>query len=340
MLKIPSPGDRTPPLVVPVQGLLAENLLLGPIPLKTNKKRRKKKSRNSESQAWDSTPDKLRGSGREEKRQMFWMLMGGVTLFALIVAGVLMAMLGGEKADSRASGSPVALKLDSGPSAPGPAAILQKSDATFLAEAEPLAKRFLEGIRIEDLLPLVRNPKLAEARMLRQYPDGKITASGMSGFNTLSEISRVGTSLSVRVRTRDYEEKALAFFETPEGFKINWESWVGWSEMPWGAFIAAKTTTAKMFRVILGPVEYYNIGFADDRKWKSYRLVSPDGKYSLYGYAEVGSLLNASLRLPPESTSLNLILSLKFPENATSSNQVIIEKRIAEGWVLENESSP
>ena len=35
-----------------------------------------------------------------------------------------------------------------------------------------------------------------------------------------------------------------------------------------------------------------------------------------------------------------MMLALKFPENATSHNQVIIEKFIAEGWVLETEEPP
>jgi hypothetical protein len=162
----------------------------------------------------------------------------------------------------------------------------------------------------------------------------------MSGFNTQSEVTRKGPIFSVNVRTRDYEEKTITFSETPEGVRIDWESWVGWSEMPWGAYLEAKPKEATVFRVNLSAVEYYNVAFTDDTKWKSYRLESPDGKHAIYGYAEVGSVLNAKLRPPPDIKSVGMILAVRFPENAASGNQVIIEKCIAEGWVLENEDSP
>ncbi len=322
-------------MVVPLKTSQPEEVLAGVVPLSDNK-RRKKKSRHSESHAWDSTSGKMRRSGRDEKRQMFWMLVGGATLFALIVAGVFMAQLGGDKPAPPVSAPPAA-DSKANP-ADSPAA--QKSDAALLAEAEPLTKKFLEATRIEDLLPLVRNPKLAEGRMRRQYPDGKLTAPGMSGFNTQSEVARKGPIFSVNVRTRDYEEKTITFAETPEGVRIDWESWVGWSEMPWGAFLDAKPKEATVFRVNLSAVEYYNVAFTDDTKWKSYRLESPDGKHAIYGYAEVGSVLNAKLRPPPDIKSVGMILAVRFPENAASGNQVIIEKCIAEGWVLENEDSP
>lgn len=332
MLKIPTSSDKTPPLLVPLKGAVPEEHVDG----HGHKKRRMKKPRHSQSHAWDSDAGKARSSDREEKRQMFWMLLGGSTLFALIVAGVLMALLGGDKPVARTPVPAAAQAV----SKTAIHAAAQKSDAAFLAEAEPLTKKFLDAACIEDLVPLVRNPKLAEARMRRHYPDGKITPAGMSAFNTLSEISRYGQAISLNIRTGDFDEKAIAFFETPSGIKIDWESWVGWSEMPWEEFLATKPTQAKLFRLNLSPINYYNIGFADDRKWKSYRLISPDEKHAIYGYAEIGSVVNASLRSSLGNKPVCMILALRFPENAASANQVIIDKRIAEGWVLENEESP
>ena len=36
--------------------------------------------------------------------------------------------------------------------------------------------------------------------------------------------------------------KVLSFVRNPEGIKINWESWVGGSEMPWEEFPADAET--------------------------------------------------------------------------------------------------
>lgn len=269
---------------------------------------------------------------------MMWMLAGGTLLFLMILAGVLVTLLGADR-----PGAPVAAVAPVAPSgkpAESPPAAAARTDAVFLMEAEPLAKKFLDARRIEDLLPLVRNPGVAEARMRRHYPDGKIEAPGMAGFNTDSLVTRLGTILSIKVRTRSYEEKPLAFVEVPQGIKIDWESWVGWSDMPWEEFLASKPTTPHVFRVNLSTVDYYNFAFADDAKWQAYRLTSPDETHSIYGYAERGSKVNSSVLPPPETTRTPLILSLRFPEHATSNSQVLIEKLVADGWVLESEPPP
>jgi hypothetical protein len=90
----------------------------------------------------------------------------------------------------------------------------------------------------------------------------------------------------------------------------------------------------------LCPTDYYNFAFANDNKWQAYRLTSPDGGNLLYGYAERGSVMNSKLRPSLDNQQTPLMLALKFPENATSNNQVLIEKIVAEGWVLESEAPP
>ena len=167
---------------------------------------------------------------------MTWMLAGGVALFALIVAGVMMIMLSGGKAP------PVVTLPADEPTTPPQEnpADASLSDIAFLAAAEPLAGKFLSATSVADLLPLVRNPQTAEPRLRSMYPDGKIESPGMSTFNTTREVIRNGQAMSVKVRTNDLDEKPLAFFMTPDGLKIDWESWAGWSEMPWDEFLATK----------------------------------------------------------------------------------------------------
>lgn len=209
------------------------------------------------------------------------------------------------------------------------------SDVAFRNAAEPLAVKFLSAVRVEDLLPLVRDPETTEPRLLATYPDGRIDSPGMSAFDTRREIIRHGRSFLVHVRTGDLDEKPLAFFMTPEGLRIDWESWVGWSEIPWEEFLSSRPAGGRLFRVRLSPVDYYNFAFADDRKWQSYRLESPGGEHSVYGYVERGSVLDNRLRPSPDRKSTDLVLTLSFPENATSRNQVLIGGLIAEGWIID-----
>ncbi len=101
-----------------------------------------------------------------------------------------------------------------------------------------------------------------------------------------------------------------------------------------------KPSEPQWFRLNLHPVEYYNFAYSDDSSWQSYRLESPDGRHSLYGYAATGSVLNARLRPAPDVKKVQLILALKFPENPESPNQVLIDKFVTEGWVMDSQDSP
>ncbi len=265
---------------------------------------------------------------------MRWMLVGGGCLFALIVAGVLIAMLRVE-APQATMVQPRPAARETPANTPDP-----MSDAAFLAAAKPLAESFLNATNAGELLPLVRDPATAEPRIRKFYPGGAIKPSGMAAFDTRAEVVREGSFLTVHVRTREFEEKPLTFIPTADGLRIDWESWVGWSEMPWQEFLASRPAKAALFRVSLGPVEYYNFAFSDDRKWRSYRLESPDGEHAVYGYAGLDTALDARLRPPPDVKKVRLTLSLRFPENASSPNQVIIDGLVTEGWVLEANQSP
>ena len=246
ILKIPVAGDRPPPLVLSLRSTPVEEPPQDPGSHPHGSQRRTKKSRHAEGDGWGRAAGTSRRSGRAEKRQMLWMLIGGGSLFALIVTGVLLALRGSSAPAPQmagpAVGKPAPVSIQPAATA---AAGARRPEAEFLAEAEPLARKFLDATRIEDLLALVRNPGVAQARMRQYYPAGKIEAPGLSAFNTDFRIVRLGTISALKLRTRNYDEKSLAYVETPQGLKIDWESWAGWSEMPWDEFLATKPTTAQ-----------------------------------------------------------------------------------------------
>lgn len=326
VLKIPLPHDRTQDLVIPLPAAPET----GP---RVRHKSRRRKSRRSEGNDWDRTSGGHHASSQHDRRQMRWMLIAGSGFLVLAVAAVFLAMRGHDPAPPPAK--PPANQA-AAPEIQAPAF----SEAAFLAEAEPLAKSFLEAKTIDELLPLVLHPDITGPRIRAFYPQGTLEPAGMSAFNTSAELLPAGSGYTVQVRTGEYSQKTMAFFPTPDGVKIDWESWIGWSEMPWADFIKSRPTEAKLFRVMLGPVDYYNFNFSDDRKWRSYRLISPDGEHSLFAYVELDSVLDARLRPSPDKKQIPLTLSIKYPPDSDSPNQVLVEKWHADGWVLENETEP
>jgi hypothetical protein len=300
-----------------------------------SKNRRRKKQSTAENLAWEQEPKAFR-TGTRGKEQTGLLLIGGVALLVLIGSGVFLAMSGGIQPVGHPAGEvakPAAIVENPGESVTPPAT--QRSEAVFQTEAESLARKFLEATTVEELLPLVRNPEVAEARMRGFYPGGKVEPPGMQPLDSGAGVSVRDKLVSLAIRTRDFEEKSLAFIDTSQGLKVDWESWAGWSEISWKEFMETKPTTGHVFRVILAPVDYYNFEFTDDQKWQSYRLESPDHEYAVYAYAEKGSILSGRIHTDRDTKSLNLMLSLKFPAGAASSNQVEIERFVAEGWVEE-----
>jgi hypothetical protein len=333
MLRIPTSLNTPPPLIAPRRAV-DESAREGK--LRGSKNRRRKKAGSAENLAWEAEPRSSRAENNG-KDQTGLLLIGGVAMLVLVAAGVFLAMSGGIKPIIHSVGQvaePPAAVRNPDESVIPPAA--RRSEAALLTEAEPLARRFLEATTVEELLTLVRNPAVAEARMRGFYPGGMVEAPGMQSLDSGAGLSVRDKLVSLAVRTRDFEEKSLAFIDTPQGLKIDWESWVGWSDISWKEFMATKPTSGHVFRVILAPVDYYNFEFTDDQKWQSYRLESPDHEHSLYGYAEKGTVLNGRILTDKDTKSINLMLSLKFPAGATSNNQVEIERFVAEGWVEED----
>lgn len=326
MLRIPAATDEPPPLMAPLRQAVAGAALAGPEPERVKKRRKGKKSNKGEDHSWEASPKKT-GSKRLENKQMRWMLIGGGILFLMSLGGVIVSL----NTDPPVPPPPVAV---SNPVIePKELKASERSDVSILSEMEPLAKTFLEAKTPEELLPTVRNPELVEARIRSYDPQGKISSPGMAKFNTSGTIARKDSFVAVSLRTRDQEERQLAFVETPQGLRIDWEAWVGWSEVSWADFISTKPSDPKTFRLTLAKVDYYNFNYVDDVKWRSYRIESPDGAHSLYGYVERGSEVDRQINIDADTKNLSLMLSLKFPPDSNGKDQVEIVSLIAEGWV-------
>ncbi len=341
MMRIPGEGDVPPPLMAATLQVEEEEGGKGETVSKHRRAHVKKRVPSGDL-SWESEGSRRRRHG--EKKVVLWMLAAGVPLFAFVIAALIYA--------SRGSSAPPAPRMVAVlPDAVGfgEAAveeeiplpeIMNRSEHSIREEAEPLARKFLEASTVEEILPFIHDPASAEPKLREYYPDGKIEAPGLAVFDSGAGLNFRESIVSVPVLTRDFEQREMIFVDTPEGLKVYWESWTGWSEMPWEDFMEKRPETSVVFRLILRRVEYYNFDFSDESRWQSYSLASPDGMHLLYGYVEKGSVLNERI-IPSGSTTGNaLMLALKYPEDARSRNQVEIESLVADGWVEGDFDSP
>lgn len=257
-----------------------------------------------------------------------------MTIPGLLLLGLSAWLMMPEK-DTRAA-SPQAPVIPA-PRAEDPAAAeaAPRRRASELVQLEETAKKFLEAATVDEALALVYRPEAVRPKAEAWYEVRRYEAPGFKG--TTDESSEVFIEgrrvVQFGVRTGDFEKKELALVETPEGFRVAWEAWVGWSEMDWEDFQKQKPAEAKLFRVICSPSDYYNFGFKDETAWISFRLDSADGEHSVYGYVPAGSPLAAQLRPLDGVERRPVILTLKYPPDSSADNQVIIEKITGSGWV-------
>ena len=329
MLRLPTATDTLPVSITPLRQISGDDVELDAGSQVLKKRRRGRKLDSSDDHSWEQQPRSGRAV-RHESGQMRKILVGGVVLFALMMGGVLFSMR-----TVKTPPVPPRKELPAQPSIVEAVAPVtgKRSEAAILAEAEPLAQEFLAATTVTQLLPLIRHPEVTEKRIRGVYPAGKIAALGMSKFNSSGGISVRDRFISLMVRTREQVERPLAFIETSQGLKIDWESWEGWSEMSWEKFLSTKPRTPQVFRVTLSAVNYYNFNFSDDSKWRSFRLISPDEQHSLYGYVEKGTALDLKINPAEEIKAVPLMLSIKFPTEVVSDSQVEIESFVVDGWV-------
>lgn len=325
VLKIPGAGDVPPPLLAPIKKL--GTIEVGEDSLRTKSHKKRRGHESSLNPLWDYASGRRPRSG---KQKFLPMLIGSIILFSLIGAGLFYTFTSGKTPAVVST-----IKPSAAAALPPRMTLFDRSQPSLTAECEPLARKFMEAKTVEEILPLIYQPSVAEPRMREYYKNGSVLPEGMTGFNVGQGMQVLGNFVSFVVKNNDFDQKNLAFVDGADGLKIHWESYVGWSDMPWDEFSAKKPTTPQFFRVILAPVEYYNFAFSDDIKWQSYRIESPDKAKFFYGYVEKDSPLNAKLKLNPDVKSLLVVLTLKFPEGSQTNNQVLIENKLYDGWVGE-----
>lgn len=342
LLRIPEEGEVGADLLAPIQkvGFSTE-----PEPKRKQRRSKRKRVKDSVVPAWEKNKQKEKGEGIDWKGILkttalwggsFSVIAGGIFLFLKTTEPVpqLVEVEADPDAGKAVLETPRSLTAGYDEEELIPKGLLKRSETELLNMVEPLGKKFLEAATVAEILPLVRNSDDVALKIRRFYPDGTVTPLGFSGISTVQQVLYKDAHVAVAFLTADQQTKTIVFSETEEGLKIDWDSWVGWSELPWDEIVAEKPTDSVMVRVYSKPVPYYNFDFSDDSEWVSYRLVSPDDEQMLYGYTKRGSLIDEQLRPSDPKITTAVTLRISFPEGAVSSSQVKIDAFLADGWVI------
>lgn len=362
MLRIPVSGEATPPLLaknragakieavsMPAsfqkmrekrqEGSPVVAAAAAPMPTAEQGELRKRKREFSkdEEPAWEKVEQqRIRVGGRKKPRVGRWLAVGAAVLS--LAGGLLVFMRPAKKQTYE----PIAYA----PEAALPAQTVVTPDETDIPDSmkgneaeliggiEKMSREFLEARTVDQMLPLVRDAARVEPLMRAFYPGGTIAAPGMGQFNIFGAVAYRGKMASVGVRTADFEVKQLAFLRSADGLKVDWESYVGWSEMKWPDFFSTMPEKPVLFRAKLRSLEYYNFGFSNDLEWRSFELRSADGEHVVYGYVKRGTELEKQLNPVDQNASALVTVRLKYPPGEKKANQVLVDSFVADGWIV------
>ena len=361
LLRLPVAGETVPPLVaVDVTEDEGVERLAAGVGRRTRLWHSKRRSGDAESDGleWDRAGKRGRFGEMTMQKSLLWIAGGAILLVLSVMVVLRLASPGPGTVRTEALGevqqplnlggttgaAPTAAKAAGGEAMPQLSAE-ERSDkmvagamamdpARTLAATEQVARRILAATSVEDMLPLIRHPKVSEPRMREWYRGKTFVKSTPQSFGGGAGMFPSGKLVSVAFEMQDFSTREMAFEQTPAGFLLDWESWAGWSELPWEEFRQARPTAGKEFRVLAKRGYYYNFGFGDNA-YQCYVLTAPDHEHMLYGYTRHGTAENDTLGTEDATDTVSWVLQLRFPEAAKSSDQVIIAKVLAKGWVLD-----
>ncbi len=295
---------------------------------------------DAETGAWGSgvsTPDEAARSRRLVSLALLIVLLaiGGLGIYAL----------------RRSFQAPVTDPSNAGELSPEDAKA-QENVMRNVEEARLVLDRFLAADTVDKLAAEVRHPEVTRPRMERYYAATPLKArKKRSESQSWNEI-RIGDGEFIRASWEldDFRIYTITLELTSGSApKVDWESFVNWSELPWKDFLKSPPEQSINYRVtatISDKDQYYNY-FSKGRELDllCFKLEDPEKYGSCWAYCDKDSEVASTLLIQLKSarrqglvnaegkTAITCILRLRFPPEGMKSNQVLIEKFINDSWV-------
>lgn len=116
---------------------------------------------------------------------------------------------------------------------------------------------------------------------------------------------------------------------------LDWESYVRYCSTPWEELRELQPTEPQTVRVLCRKVEYYNNEYSS-KDWQSFEVTHAHSDVVHIGYVNRKSV--AYVKLLPignVTNSVEMTLTIRYPEDAQSARQFIIEEVVATNWITE-----
>lgn len=300
---------------------------------RTRRVRRRKKGSSNKTFSWEDSEEVIEDKRRRHTRRFLRIM----TFILSISAVVLIVEVVSSKLEDKELQKAVTLLTQNLPekSANGntPEEPLIEINLEQIEACKEVTQQFLEAPNIAALEPIIRDPERVFPLLVEYYANKPYQPESVQDTMDDGVSQTIGKFVSFSVILRDYSKQLIALEVTADGPKVDWESWVGYSEQTPNDLILTQPTHEVLLRTKISADSYYNFDFNDDQQWVSYRLHGENNQPSLQAYLDINSPLISNLpRIgdPPRA----FIIKIKYPQKVRAPDQVILTEVISEGWVL------
>lgn len=227
--------------------------------------------------------------------------------------------------------------------------------------ASKVVSDFLSGAGVEAKLAYVRQPDRVRPLMeawYQKHPDKPAKADEVLSRDKFTVGSAYFVKLEMLVTAPDPLDDKLTrsekrFFVIEEkktgdsdySYKVDWETTVGYNEMSFEEFKLQQPRTPVPFRLKIRGSDYYNHGFTNQKKWQAAELYYPHAEGGkeivFYGYLERGTQAWRDLAIFTEGiNNASVIITLRYPDDAVSREQVIIDCMVHNSWFYTDANPP
>jgi hypothetical protein len=212
-------------------------------------------------------------------------------------------------------------------------------------EAIEVLEKFLTAPSYEERLKYVWNPervRVLAGNSARYRGDEPFLYRGIND-KALSVVKGRPTIL-VDIDLHDYTTKRVAMHYGADGYRVDWEWFVEFSDTSWVDFTTRKPAEPLTFRLRASRDNYFNYQFDDPERWDCYKLESGDTEYRFYGYMDKSNpgaarLREAFVKEPgglgkPDTiySSIRCVLKLRYPAADGQVNMVEITDFVSMDW--------
>ncbi len=209
------------------------------------------------------------------------------------------------------------------------------------------SRAFLTAADGESALRLVREPERVGAAFRAWYgPENPWKPLELSDEAPAEgDLQLLGRIAAGKLPLKNFETVLMAGELKDGRYLIDWESFSGWGERTWDAFMTERPKVPVLMRVVvkLGPTtDYFGQDFTDAEAYQCYQLSDAAADHVLSGYVvkngPVDAALQQALIVPGERSRKALVchavVRLRYPEGSTNSRQVEIVEFVEKGWML------